>query len=425
MKKLTPDFIKDEFIKSAGSFEDVAKKYSLSVTELETYCFGLCKEFPETFQYKYFLTKEWFTEKLSKHKNLIELSNTTGIRYRTLCYLKQKVLPAKCRHISDEISYDDMWKMYIEEEMTDKSIAKKYNTTTESIKWLRQSYDIMLCDRVPLEKKLPVELFHRMYVVSKLGLGQIASLYNAPRQTASDLKNKYANMGHPLSKEIAETNNAGYYPRFMGELLQRISKADLCRELQTKTIFEIASQYKLLASTVNTLVPLSKEWFKAELLTKSVSAIAKENKISIPRAWALISEYGLETPSRTSHIDEATLRELFINRCWSDATIAKHLGISPATAKSERLSYKIYNDQRPSVEERISVEMFRYLYIEERMTLVQIGTAFNISDAKIRSLRQKYISMGHTDLAHRTSNHITPERLEYLYKQIHLNLLKK
>ena len=59
------------------------------------------------------------------------------------------------------------------------------------------------------------------------------------------------------------------------------------------------------------------------------------------------------------------------------------------------------------------------------MNLFQIATAFDIASSKIRELRQKYIADGYTEFAHRTSIHIKPERLEYLYKQIHLNLLKK
>lgn len=425
MIELTPDFITAEFIKKSGSILEVAKEHAIPVDKLEAYCFSLCKKLPDKFEYKYFLSKDWFIDKLSKYDTLVEIANATGIHYRTLCYLKQKVLPVKSRHLSKEISYAELWKLYIEDEMTDKAIAKKYSTTTESIKRLRHSYDIMSCDRIPLESKLPIELFYRMYVISRLGLGQIANLYNTSRISATELKDKYADMGHPLSQAIANTNNAGYSPRFMGDLLQMISKADLCQELRTKTIFEVAAQYKLIAPTSNSLTPLSKEWFKAELLTKSVSTIAKENNISTSRAWVLISEYGLDGSSRTTHINKKILWELFINRCWSDSTIAKHLGVSPNTVKRDRLGYKIYTHQRPSAEERISAEMFRYLYIEERMNLVQIGSAFGISDAKIRELRKKYIKMGHTDFAHRTSNRITLERLEYLYKQIHLGLLKK
>ena len=264
-----------------------------------------------------------------------------------------------------------------------------------------------------------------MYVVSKLSLSLIATLHNTSRVTLTELRDKYIAMGHPLSHEIADTDNTGYYPRFMGDLMQLISKEDLCRELRTKTIYEIAAQYKLIAPTVNSHTPLSKEWLKAELMTKSVKQIASETNMSVSRLYVIISEYGLSEATRTFHIDPNILRELFINRCWSDETIAEHLGVSPATVKRERLSHKILSDQRPPIENRISVEMFRYLFIEERMSLVQIGTAFRVSDAKIRELRKKYVAMGHIELAERQSNRITPERLEFLYKQIHLNLLKK
>ena len=119
------------------------------------------------------------------------------------------------------------------------------------------------------------------------------------------------------------------------------------------------------------------------------------------------------------------LRELYINRCWSDAKIAKHLGVATGTVKRIRLDYKIYSSGRPTVEERIPPELFKRLYIDEKMSLLQIGAAFDIADSKIRHLRQKYISDGYTEFAHRTSVRICPERLEYLYKQIHLNLLQK
>ena len=179
----------------------------------------------------------------------------------------------------------------------------------------------------PLETKLPIELFHRMYVVSKLSLSLIATLHNTSRVTLTELRDKYIAMGHPLSHEIADTDNTGYYPRFMGDLMQLISKEDLCRELRTKTIYEIAAQYKLIAPTVNSHTPLSKEWLKAELMTKSVKQIASETNMSVSRLYVIISEYGLSEATRTFHIDPNILRELFINRCWSDETIAEHLQV--------------------------------------------------------------------------------------------------
>lgn len=425
MTKLTPEIIRAEFIDKVGTFDEVSKILSVSTDELETFCFALCKSQPDVFELKYFLTKSWFEDKLSRFDSMVELANHTGIHYRTLCHFKQKFLPEKRRNLSKEISRDKLWDLYVQQELSDKAIADMYGTNTANIKYLRQAYDIMATDRKPLDKKLPIELFHRLYVISKLGLGQIASLFNSSRTTVTDLKNRYAESAHPLAAEIAATNNMGYYPRFLEDLLQLISKEDLCRELRTKTIFEIGAQYKLIAPTANSLTPLSKEWFKAEMLTKSLATIAKENNMARARVSTLVSELGLEVPTRSERISEELLRELFINRCWSESKIAKHLSVSAATIKKLRFKYKILCERRPSLEERIPPELFRYLYIEEKMNLFQIATAFDVAPPKIRELRQKYIADGYTEFAHRSSIKIQPERLEFLYKQIHLNLLKK
>ncbi len=425
MKSLTPELIRAEFVEKNGSIHEVANRLSIPISDLEAFCFSLCASDPEEFKYSLFITKEWLQDKFSKYGSLVEIANETGIHYRALYTLKQKLLPEKTRHLSKEITRDELWQMYVIEEMTDKRIAQKYDTDVASIKRLRNAYDILSSDRTPLETKLPIELFHRMYVVSKLGLSQIATLYDTSRVTLMHLRDKYIASGHSLSQEIADTDNTGLYPRFMGDLMQLISKEDLCRELKTKTIYEIAAQYRLIAPTANSHTPLSKEWLKAELMTKSVAQIASETNMSASRLSVIIGEYDLGDSVRALHIEPNVLRELFINRCWSDETIANHLGVSQFTVRRERLKYKIFSDQRPSVEERISVEMFRYLYIEERMSLVQIATAFSVSDAKLRELRKKYVAMGHKELANRQPNRISHERLEYLYKQIHLNILKK
>ena len=425
MTNLTPELIYNEFIENGSTFEAVAEKYEIPLDKLEAYCFSLCKERPDKFELKHFITRHWLETKLSELGSLIAVSNYTGIHYRKLHYLRTKLLPEGTRSLSDELSRDTLWRLYVEQELTDKVIADMYGTKTANIKHLRQVYDIMASDRKPLEEKLPIELFHRLYVISKLGLGQIASLYNSSRVTITQLKTRYAEAGHPLSEEIANTNNMGYYPRFMEELLQLISKEDLCNELRTKTVFEVAARYKLIAPTANSLIPLSKEWFKAELLTKSVNTIAKENNMTPGRVSVLLSEYGLDNPARTGRISRELLHELFVNRCWSDEKIAKHLSIAAGTIKRLRFQYRILSEQRPSVEERIPPALFRYLYIEEKMNLLQIAAAFDIAGSKIRELRKKYIADGYTEFAHRTSIHIQPERLEYLNKQIHLNLLKK
>lgn len=100
MATLTPEIIRAEFIEKPGTFQAVAKKLSVNADELEAYCLSLCKQNPDEFSYKTFLTKSWFEEKLTEYGSLVDVANHTGIHYRTLCHFKNKVLPNKRRDLS-------------------------------------------------------------------------------------------------------------------------------------------------------------------------------------------------------------------------------------------------------------------------------------------------------------------------------------
>lgn len=330
--------------------------------------------------------------------------------------------PGQRRRIKDVLTRDLLWQLYVEERMTDAEIAAQYNTQGYTVKRLRAAYDISASDRVSITNRLPIELFHQMYVVSHIGLGQIAELFDTSRQTITALRDQYIASNHPLSTAIAETNNCGYYPRHLPELLQLLSKDELIESLRTKTIYEVAALQGLVPFTSNGLSPMTKDWLEAELKIKNEATIARENHITAPRLSTIMKELGVKRPSKASKLTEPLLRELYLNYCWSDQTIADHLGVSSALVRSVRYQYNILSDMRPSEAERIPPDLFHFLYVEEGMSLLQIGDAYSISDAKIRALKQKYIDDGHTDLQRRGAK-VIPERLVYLNKLIHLNRL--
>lgn len=327
------------------------------------------------------------------------------------------------RRIKDEISRATMYQLFVVQGKTDSEIADLYHTQPYTIKRLRTIYDVSANHRTPLAEKLPIELFYRMYVVSRMGLGQIADLVDSSRTTITALKDHYAALNHPLSAAIAETNNCGYYPRHLAELRQIMSAEELISDLKTKTLNEIAALRGLIPMTANGLAPMTKEWLQAELQTKSASTIAKENHLSLSRISVIMKDLGIENPSRVSKLSEEILRELYLKYCWSDQTIAKHIGVSAGAVKNARLQYGIHISMRPSDEERIPPDLFHYLYVTEGMSLLQIGDAYGIADARIRTLKQKYLDEGHTELQRRGPK-ITNERLEYLRKLIHLNRLE-
>lgn len=421
--KVTVEDIKREFIDRQGNFCDVAAKFDEDVAVLEKYCLDLCVFMPDEFHYKYFLTKEWFEEKLEKFGSLRAISDEYGIHYRTLCYFKSRVIPQKQRRIAKELDYETIYDLYIEKRMTDREIADLYGTATINIKRLRKNYEIGYKDRESLEEKLPIEVFHRFYVFHALGLGQIAELFQTSRVSVTKLRDAYISMNLPLSAEIESTNNVGRTSKLYKQLCLVMSKEDLIQALKKKTIVEIAGLQGITQPTANSLAPLSKEWLKAELLTKTTSQIAEECVTTPSRISALISKYGLEKYAKVAGLSELALRELYIERGWSDTLIAEHLGVSSYYIKSCRLNYGIHKDQRPSAAEKISPVLFDYLYVKEKMPLREIATAYSYPIQEIRELRQKYIAEGYERLKHRPAKAIIPERLMYLKKQIKLGIL--
>lgn len=421
--KVTADDIKREFIDKQGTFCEVAAKFDVDVVALEKYCLNLCVLTPDEFHYKYFLTKEWFEEKIKKFGTLRAIADEYGIHYRTLCYFRSRAIPQKQRRIAKELDYKTLYDLYIEKEMTDREIAERYGTATVNVKRLRSSYGIGIKDRVSLEEKLPIELFHRLYVFHALGLGQIAELFQSSRASVTRLRDAYISMNLPLSAEIAKTNNVGKTSKLYKQLCLVMSKKELIQAMKKKTIVEIAGSHGIVQPTVNSLAPLSKEWLKAELLTKTLSQIADECAMSQTRISVLVSKYGLEKYAKIAGLNEPLLRELYIERGWSDVLIAKHLGVSSYYIKACRLNYGILKNQRPSAAEKITPVLFEYLYVKEKMPLREIATAYSFPIQEIRELRQKYITQGYERLKHRPAKAIIPERLMYLKKQIRLGIL--
>ena len=76
MATLTPEIIRAEFIGKSGTFQAVAKKLSVNADELEAYCLSLCKQNPDEFSYKTFLTNPGLKKSLP---NTVHLSMSQTI----------------------------------------------------------------------------------------------------------------------------------------------------------------------------------------------------------------------------------------------------------------------------------------------------------------------------------------------------------
>lgn len=415
------DLIEEELFIKERSFQEAAERIGCTPEELELAAFALCKENPTCFNPKRILTKQWLEEKRKTH-SIIAICNITGMKYKHIQYELSKLGVTPKKPLGEIISKEEFYHLYAELEWTDKQIADKFGSTIYAVRRLRLTYGISDADRTPLAKKCPIEFFHRLFVQFGIGTVQIAELFDVNRAKITELRRQYVESGHPLAKEIADRINTGTNLELFAKLLQKVPHKTLAQEMRTKDIYQVAVEQGIIEQEANTYIPFSKEWLTSELQTKSIRQIASETDKSIDFISELVHKFGIPRPERHPKTEESVLRELFINRYWSDSEIASHLGLSSLTVKHQRLFYGIHADERLPYEEKLPAKLFISLYLKDGLSLAQISSATRVPQNRVRSLKNDYIASGYTELAGHRVTGVTNEKLEYITKQINLNL---
>lgn len=415
------DLIEAELFIKERTFQEAAEHIGCTPEDLELAAFALCKENPTRFNPKRILTKQWLEEKRKTH-SIIAICNITGMKYKHIQYELNKFGVAPKKPLSDIISKDELYHLYAELEWTDKQISDKYDSTIYAVRRLRLSYGICEADRTPLDRKCPIEFFHRLYVEFGIGTVQIADLFEVNRGKITELRRQYTECDHPFAPGIARKVNTGANLELFAKLLERVPRKTLIEELKKKDIYQVAVEQGIIAQDSNNYIPFSKEWLTCELQTKSIRQISAETEKSIDFISELIHKFDIPRPDRHPKTEESVLRELFINRYWSDAEIGSHLGLSPLTVKHQRLFYGIHADERLPYEEKLPAELFVSLYLKDGLSLVQISSATRVPQNRVRSLKNEYIASGHTELAGHRVTGVSSEKLEYITKQLNLNL---
>lgn len=415
------ELVEEELFIKERTFQEAAEHIGCTPEELELAAFALCKENPARYNPKRILTKQWLEEKRKTH-SIIAICNITGMKYKHIQYELSKLGVAPKKPLSEIIPKEEFYHLYGELEWTDKQIADKYDSTVYAVRRLRLAYGISDADRMPLHEKCPIEFFHRLFVQFGIGTVQIAELFDVNRAKITELRRKYVESGHPLANEIADKVNTGANLDLFAKLLERVPHKLLVTEIRTKDIYRVAVEQGIIEQESNTYIPFSKEWLTSELQTKSIRQISDETDKSIDFISELVHKFDIPRPERHPKTEESVLRELFINRYWSDSEIASHLGLSALTVKHQRLFYGIHADERLPYEEKLTAKLFISLYLKEGLSLAQISSATRVPQNRVRSLKNEYIANGHTELAGHRVTGVTNEKLEYITKQINLNL---
>jgi DNA-binding CsgD family transcriptional regulator len=102
--------------------------------------------------------------------------------------------------------------------------------------------------------------------------------------------------------------------------------------------------------------------------------------------------WGLKKKNSKQLIPPKTLKHLFLEQGLSDSDIAKLFGLSPHTVEKLRKDYNIKIGRRRTSEaqRRLTLALFKFLYLEMGATLNQISEITGLGVATVKRLRQEY-----------------------------------
>lgn len=413
--------IYNEMFHNERTIVEAAVVIDCSIEDAEKAAFELCKEDKSLYKRFGIPTPEWLAEK-KKSSTISEIGELTGLNYKQVQYLLSKYQIAPRKPLREQLTKEDLCRLYVDQELSDSEIAEMYQCSAHTIKRLRADYDIQRDDRKTLEEKCPLELFHRLYVTFGIGTDQIAKLIGVTRANIAKLRELYVGVDSPLASEIASKRNTGINCELFAELLDKVPHTLLIEGLKNKDIQEIAMEYGVIGKPNNRYTPFTKKWLETELLTKTIRQVASENGKSTAYISGLVKEMKVSIPEKAKQVDEEILRELYLRRYWSDAEIGKHFNLAPVTIKKIRLSYGIHSTERMDYKERLTPQVFMSLYLHEGLNLAQIASATRVPPNIVRKLKKEYAASGYEQLAGQRIIGVTAEKLEYISKQINLNI---
>lgn len=165
---------------------------------------------------------EWLQVVLKK-MSLKQISKTYYISYTFISSLKNanniSIIP-----VSEKVDAKRVKFLFIQCGWTKEKIAKDQNVTLYTIISFLNKNKITAKDRITIEKKIPAESFHDLYVNKNLTLCQIAKLYETSESLITALKAKYILL----------------YPDMENQKSSGISEKELC-ELMKKNIYNSLS----------------------------------------------------------------------------------------------------------------------------------------------------------------------------------------
>ena len=154
-------------------------------------------------------------------------------------------------------------------------------------------------------------------------------------------------------------------------------------------ISQLYSEYKAQYPELFAEEPITAEWLKEQLVSRTILDICNETGKSYHQIKKLMAEYGIEKPTTTANFDKDYVREQYVILCKSDKELAKHYGCSVSLVKKFRYEHSILKTDRVPLGERLSKELAMQL-VRDGHTIETLADRFDATQKEIIRLLCSY-----------------------------------
>lgn len=390
---------------------EMAQELQVDFNELSKFYISCFAEDKHTFPLRLLVTKSWLEEQLEK-KTISQICQEIGTSFSVINRLVKIYEIKKKPLLKDVLTSEVLYSLFVEQHLSDKEIAKMYKCSIDTLKKLRAKYNITYESRT---ENLPVpsfEFFKRLYIEYGFSREQMMKLLGYSVVQFNKLLSEYGKNDN----DIKTKRTLHAFQKIIELLLAKVDNLVLYEQLQEHTLAQVAEMYEVIPAAEPGVETFSPEWLELVLHRMSVEQILREYHIGRAYLDSIMKQANLKPIPMIERLDVNTVRYLFIECGWEEDEIAKALHSSKYTVGELLKREGISKKDRKSLEDKLTLSVFRNLFIDENLTLAQIAKIFRATKQQIEDLKAKYDAKD-PELASYEATGASNERFNYLLKQ--------
>lgn len=215
--------------------------------------------------------KEWLQNEL-KTKSVYQICKETKTSFTAINRLIKIYGIEQKPKLKDLLTSEVLYSLFVEQQLTDAKISKRYLCSIETVKKLRAKHNITYesrTDRLPVPS---IEYFKRLYIEYGFSREQMMKLLGYSVVQFNKLLHEYGE----LDSDLKAKRPYHAFEKIIDMLLEKVNNMVLYEHLQHHTLAKVAEMYEIIPEALPNAKTFTSEWAEQVLKTKSAEQVLRE-----------------------------------------------------------------------------------------------------------------------------------------------------